>query len=324
MRCPLLSFERSAARSGRARVACGWTQGAGGDRGGRIWHTASMRIEISTYIPGSSPVHACDARVKVVLLVAYSITLFLVETWWALGVCAVAFAALLGLSRIAPRRVFALSVPLLVIAAFAIVFNAFSFDASAAGAAPGGLGAVSAGWLEGAPSVLLAGSFGFVPAGFARGCFYAVRIVLLVVASLLVSFSTTSTELTAAFSSFLRPLRALRVPVDDVASVLSVALRFIPLVAEELGRIHDAQWSRGAKFGEDGLVTRLRAWATVLVPLFVSMFRRADALAVAMDARCYGMPGIARTSLDRRRMTAGSLATLAAGLAACAALAVLG
>ena len=280
-----------------------------------------MRIDISTYIPGATPVHGCDARVKIVLLIAYSVTLFLVETWWALGVCAVAFAVLLCVSRIGPRRILALSLPLVVIAAFAIVFNAFSFDAAAASAvAPGGLGSVSAG----AAPVTLVGSFGFVPMGFARGCFYAIRIVLLVMASLLVSVTTTSTELTEAFSSFLRPLRKLRVPVDDVASVLSIALRFIPLVAEELGRIHDAQWSRCAKFGEAGLVVRLRAWATVLVPLFVSMFRRADALAVAMDARCYGAPDVVRTSLARRRFTVGALATLLAGLAICVALAVLG
>lgn len=289
----------------------------------RMWHTSLMRIEISTYIPGASAVHACDARVKIALLVAYSVTLFLVETWWALGFCVAAFAVLLGASRIAPARIFSLSLPIVVIAAFAIVFNAFSFDVAAADASPAGLGAVSAGWLQGVSPVAIAGSFGFVPAGFARGCFYAVRIMLLVVASLLVSFTTTSTDLTEAFSSFLRPLRKLRVPVDDVASVLSIALRFIPLVAEEIGRIHDAQWSRGAKFG-DGLMATLRAWATVLVPLFVSMFRRADALAVAMDARCYGVPGMARTSLARRRMSGGSVATLLAGIAFCAILATLG
>lgn len=269
--------------------------------------------------------HACDARVKIVLLVAYSVTLFLVETWWALAVCVAVFAALMGISRIALRRVFSLSIPLLVIALFAIVFNAFSFDVFAGQAAvPGGLGAVSAGWLGDVPPVALAGSFGFSPAGFARGCFYAVRIVLLVVASLLVSFTTTSTDLTEAFSSFLGPLRKLHVPVDDIASILSIALRFIPLVAEELGRIHDAQWSRGAKFDETGLMVRLRAWATVLVPLFVSMFRRADALAVAMDARCYGVRGVVRTSLARRRFGASAVATLLMGIVFCVVLAVLG
>lgn len=294
-------------------------------QGRAMWHTALMRIDISTYIPGATPVHACDARVKIVLLIAYSITLFLVGSWWALGACAVVFAALLGVSRVGLRRILTLSIPLVVIAAFAIVFNAFSLDVVAASsAAPGGLGAVSAGWLEGVAPIALAGSFGFVPAGFARGCFYAIRIVLLVAASLLVSFTTTSTELTEAFSSFLRPLRKLRIPVDDVASVLSIALRFIPLVAEELGRIHDAQWSRGAKFGEGGLMVRLRAWATVLVPLFVSMFRRADALAVAMDARCYGALGVERTSLSRRSITGDAVAVLIIGVALCVALAVLG
>lgn len=290
-----------------------------------MWHTALMRIDISTYIPGATPVHGCDARVKIMLLIAYSATLFLVETWWALGVCAVAFAVLLGVSRIGPRSILALSLPLMVIAAFAIVFNAFSFDAAAtSAAAPGGLGSVSAGWLAGAAPVTLVGSFGFVPTGFARGCFYAIRIVLLVMASLLVSFTTTSTELTEAFSSFLRPLRKLRVPVDDVASVLSIALRFIPVVAEEMGRVRDAQWARCARLDDGGLLVRLRAWATVLVPLIVGMFRRADALAVAMDARCYGMPGVARTSLGHRRIGGSSLAALAIGLVACIVLAVFG
>lgn len=284
-----------------------------------------MRIQISTYIPGLSPVHACDARVKVMLLVAYSITLFLVQSWWALVVCAAAFAVLLGVARIPAARVFGLSLPLMVIALLAIVFNAFSFDAeAAAGATASGLGAVSAGILQDAPPLTIAGSFGFVPAGFARGCFYAIRIVLLVVASLLVSFTTTSTELTEAFASFLGPLRKLRVPTDDVASVLSIALRFIPLVAEEMGRVRDAQWARCARLDDGGLLVRLRAWATVLVPLIVGMFRRADALAVAMDARCYGMPGVARTSLGHRRIGGSSLAALAIGLVACIVLAVFG
>ena len=284
-----------------------------------------MKLSFSTYLAGSAPVHACDARVKVVLLIAYSITLFLVQSWWALGACAAAFAALLGVARIPVARVLGLSLPLMVIALLAIVFNAFSFDAeAAANATAEGLGAVSAGVLQDAPPLTIAGSFGFVPAGFARGCFYAIRIVLLVVASLLVSFTTTSTELTEAFASFLRPLRKLRVPTDDVASVLSIALRFIPLVAEEVGRVRDAQWARGAHLDDGGLLVRLRAWATVLVPLIVGMFRRADALAVAMDARCYGVPGVARTSLAHRRIGGSSLATLAIGLVACIVLAVFG
>ena len=281
-----------------------------------------MKINLTTYVAGNSPVHACDARVKVVLLVAFCVTLFLVRFWWTLGACALLFGAALAASGVPVRRMAALSVPLLVIAGFAVVFNSFSLDGSAA--APEGLGAVSAGALAAVDPVPLAGSFSFLPAGFARGCFYAVRIVLLVAASLLVSFTTTSTALTQAFAWFLGPLRAVCVPVDDIASILSVALRFIPLVAEEMGRVHDAQWSRGAKFGEGGVTVRVRAWATVLVPLFVGMFRRADSMAVAMDARCYGKPGTRRTALARLHAQTGDVVALAAGLAACVALAFLG
>lgn len=282
-----------------------------------------MHMNISTYVPGASPVHACDARVKIALLAVYSVTLFFVDTWTGLAVCALGLAAVLAASGIGARRFLVLLVPIYVIMAVAVVCNGFSFDVANAGADPGGLGSVSAGVLAGMPNVPLAGSFGFVPAGFARGCFYAVRILLLVLASLVVSFATTSTDMTAAFACFMRPLRPLRVPVDDAAMVLSLALRFIPVMAEELGRLHDAQWARGASFGEGSAWQRVRAWQPVLIPLFVSLFRRADALAVAMDARCYGAPGVRRTSLAGRRFAPRSAVLLVAGTAACIACACL-
>lgn len=289
-----------------------------------MWHTAFMRINVSTYISGSSPIHACDARVKIMLLAAYSITLFFVKTWTGLALCALVFAVLLAVSHIPVRRLLMMVVPVYVLAAFTIVFNGFAFDVTsvAAGGGFGGLGDVSSGVFAGMQPVALMGSFGFVPEGFARGCFFAVRIVLLVLASLLVSFTTTSTELTDAFNDFLRPLRRFHVPVDDIAMVFSLALRFIPVTAEEFGRVHDAQWARGAAFGEGNLWQRLRAWTTVLIPLFVGLFRRADSLAVAMDARCYGAPDIVRTSLAKRGFSAVAFAVLAVGLAMCVGLAV--
>lgn len=285
-----------------------------------------MRLSVNTYIPGTSPIHRCDARVKIVLLAAYSVTLFLVHTWAGLGLCAAAFAVLLAASRVPLRRILLLLVPLYVIAAFTILFNGFTFDVAGAASlpAPSGLGNVSAGAFAAMAPVPIVGSFGMVPAGLARGCFFAIRIVLLVAASLVVSFTTTSTALTDAFNDFLRPLRALRVPTDDIATVFSLALRFIPVTAEELGRVYDAQWARGASFAKGSLMQRLRAWQTVLIPLFVGLFRRADALATAMDARCYGAPDVRRTSLASRRFTSGSAVVLAAGLACCVALSVWG
>lgn len=282
-----------------------------------------MRINVSSYIPGTSPVHACDARVKIVLLAAYSVTLFFVRTWAGLALCALVFAAAALASRVPLRRFFGLLVPVYVIVAFTVVFNGFSFDVGAAsGAPPSMLGDVSAGVLAALSPVPLVGSFGFVPAGFARGCFFALRIILLVVASLVVTYTTTSTDMTNALAGFLRPLKQLRVPVDDIAMVFSLALRFIPVTAEEFGRVHDAQWARGASFAEGTLWERLRAWQTVLIPLFVGLFRRADVLAVAMDARCYGAPDVMRTSLAPRTLSARCMAVLVVGLAACVALAV--
>ena len=192
----------------------------------------------------------------------------------------------------------------------------------AASAAPPALGDVSAGVLAAWEPVALIGSFGLVPAGLARGLFFAVRIVLLVVASLTVTYTTTSTELTDALGFFLRPLKRLGVPTDDIAMVFSLALRFIPVTAEEFGRVHDAQWARGASFAEGSLWERLRAWQTVLIPLFVGLFRRADSLAVAMDARCYGAPDVERTSLAPRAFSGRSGLVLAVGLLACIGLAV--
>jgi len=104
--------------------------------------------------------------------------------------------------------------------------------------------------------------------------------------------------------------------------VFSLALRFIPVTAEEFGRVHDAQWARGASFAEGSLWERLRAWQTVLIPLFVGLFRRADSLAVAMDARCYGAPDVERTSLAPRAFSGRSGLVLAVGLLACVVLAV--
>src|SRR5699024_156729 len=130
---------------------------------------------------GTSPIHACDARVKIVLLAAYSVTLFLVDTWAGLVLCGALFAAAAVSSRIPLWRFFALLVPVYVLAAFAVVFNGFAFDVgqAAPGAAPPLLGQ-EPGLFGSLPPVALVGSFGLVPAGLARGCFFAVRIVLLV------------------------------------------------------------------------------------------------------------------------------------------------
>lgn len=244
-----------------------------------------MQLQTSAYIPGSSIVHACDARVKVLLLFGFTISLFWTETWVGQGLLAALCIALILLARIPVERVLAMGIPVYVLAAFTVAFASINQQV-----------------------------------GFELGAFYGIRMILLVLASLAVVLTTTSSQLTDALGSFLRPLRVMKVPVDDFAMVACMALRFIPVMAQELCAVHDAQWSRGAPFTDGGLVRRLSAWSSVFIPLFVGMFRRADKLSVAMDARCYGLGG-KRSVLRQPRMKAADAVSLAGGLAFIAAVA---
>lgn len=253
-----------------------------------------------TYIPGQSPIHHADARVKFTLLLAFSIAVFFIETWAGLGIMALAVAAAIAVSGLPWGRMAALSLPLLFILFIIWVCNAFALDVTTIQNASG-LAGVSAGFATGWQPVALAGTFGFVPEGCMRGLFYAVRILLILFASFVVTFTTTVEALTAGFASMLAPLRTVRVPVDDIALMLSLALRFIPLTAEELDRIQKAQLARAADFNGGGAWRRILSWQTVFVPLVVALFRRANNLGEAMDARCYGANK--RTNLNQQSLT---------------------
>lgn len=251
-----------------------------------------------------------DARVKIALLLFYIVALFLIETWAGLAL-AICLAVLeLAVSRVGVRMVLRLMTPAFVLGALLIVFNCFAY-------APAGQLIGSA---EAAPLLQIAGPICLSVEGLERGVFFALRVSLLVLASLVVALATTSTELTAVAAWCMAPLRPLKLPVDDIATVFSIALRFIPLMAEEFCRIRNAQWSRGCGFEDENLVGRVRAWSKVLTPMIMSLFRRADELSIAMDARCYGAVD-RRSALVRMKMDAFSAVSLGAGLAICILLA---
>lgn len=271
---------------------------------------------------GHSPVHRADARVKIVLLFAYTVALFAVVRWGGLAAGAAVLCVVVAAGRLPAGRMLGALKPLFAILALTLLFGGLTASVEDAGAWVGAFG-VQGGFCAGAPTVPLAGGLRFSPAGFEAALFNVARIALLALASLVVALSTSAEELMDALRSLLGPLRRLRFPVDDAATALSLAVRFVPVLGEELARVRDAQRSRGARFDAGGLTARLRAWARVLVPLFVGAFRRADRVAVAMDARCYGA-GPARTSLNQRSFGARDVALLAAGLAVCAACALLG
>ena len=233
--------------------------------------------------------HNCDARVKLALLTVFTVALFAASHWAGLTVAACALLISCAFARISPFGLLAKVVPLYGILAMMIAFGSVTGNVSA-------------------PS-------------FEAAVFNAVRILLLVLASLAVSFTTSAEALIDAFRWFVRPLRALKVPVDDVAMVLALAVRFIPTISAELAQVRDAHVARGALLNEGALHKRAAAWGRVLIPLFVGLFRRADRLGTAMEARCYGAPE-ERTSLSRLHCGAKDRVVLAVGMAICIACAL--
>lgn len=271
-----------------------------------------MNSSLRIAIPGTTVIHRVDPRVKVVLLLVFSVAVFFVDTWRGLGLAALFVCACIAAGKLPCGKLAKLSIPLLLLLAFIWVFNAFVLDVGTV--APSSLSGVSAGFAQGWQPVALAGTFGFNPEGCMFALFYAVRILLILLASFVVTFTTTAEELTSGFLALLRPLRAARVPVDDVATAFSIALRFIPLTAEELTRVRAAQVSRGAGLEEGSAVARVLGWRVVFIPLVVGLFRRADALGCAMQARCYG--AAQRSSLHELHLSAGQAVVFLACLVA--------
>lgn len=278
---------------------------------------------LSIYRPGASCVHACDAHAKIVLLAVYSAAIFFIDTWLGLALMLAVLVAVFVSSGVGIRPMRSALTATAFLMMLAVVFNGFTFDIVGEANEAIGTGIAGPSATEGLPTFALIGSLGITASGLAHGFFIALRILALVVSSLVVSLTTTTRELTGAFSDFIGPLRRFHVPTDDVAMVLSIALRFIPVVLEEFERVRDAMWSRGAPLDSGGVVSRMRAWSRVLVPVFVGLFRRAEALSEAMDARCYGMSGARRTSLRNRKISRQAVGVTIAGVIVFATIAAL-
>ena len=270
-----------------------------------------MRVP-QTYYWRGSPVHRVDPRVKLALLVLYTVALFVVSTWVGMGVLVLALAVVLVASRLPGGMLARNLIPLYVLMLFALVCNALSFSPDATAAY--GLGGTSAGMFEGAAPIALVGGLWFTPVGLVKALFYCVRILAMVLASLAVAYSTQATRLTEGFAWFIRPLERVRVPVDDIAVTFTLALRFIPLAFEELQLVKLAQMARGAEFGIGGLWKRVNAWTPVMIPWLVGLYRRATRIATAMDVRAYGL-GDSHTSLQSLALRRIDMGILLAGIA---------
>jgi|LAHS01.1.fsa_nt_gb energy-coupling factor transporter transmembrane protein EcfT len=254
----------------------------------------TRRPVLGVYVPGDTPMHRLDARVKLVLLLAMTVAAFCATSPSAVAICAGALVVLLLVSRVSFSTVVRGLRPAAVVLAFSFLANAIV--------------------VTGGSDVTIVGQVGASAAGALRGTLAVARIAMLVGFALVVSSTTMPTQVADAASSLARPLGRLGVPVGDLAMSASIALRFIPIVSDEYVRIVLAQTARGARFDEGSVRERLAKRVSVLVPLVVALFRRADELALAMGDRCY--------SGDRRTILVGPMRTadwavLAGGLALC-------
>lgn len=247
-----------------------------------------------------TPLHAVDARVKIICLLAATVAIFAVKQPLLLVVMAAAVLGFAHLGGVTPKQLAAAVKPALFILLFSLICNMFVADGSA--------------------DVLLVGQFGITWAGLLRGIIAVARILLLIALALVVTSTTSSTDIAEAFTSLLQPLARFGVPVADIAMTVSVALRFIPIAAEEFERIRDAQRARGVNFDEGKLTERLKRWLSVLTPLVVSLFRNADDLAKAMRERCY--TGTGRTRFVKK-LASRDIVILVVFIVACIVLCVL-
>ncbi len=246
----------------------------------------NTNISIGQYIPGNSIIHRADPRTKIILSVVFMAVIFLVSSFWTfVGITLFTILAVF-ISGVPLKYTLKGLKPLLFIIIFSAVLNMFA--------------------TKGTPVA------DFVPLkyitveGLILSLKLTVRLALIIISGSLLTFTTTPILLTDGIEKLLSPLKVIGIPAHELAMMMSIALRFIPTLLEETDKIMKAQAARGADFDTGNLVQRAKSFVPVLVPLFISAFRRADELATAMESRCY-RGGKGRTRLRQIKFTASDL-----------------
>ena len=224
-------------------------------------------ITLGQFFPGSSVIHRLDPRTKLIALIIYIVTLFTAASWISYGLVFVFLAAVIATSKI-PVKAFVRGMkPLLLILIFTGLLNLF--------------------FTAGETVLVSFWKITITLEGLTRAFFMVIRILMLISGTFLLTYTTSPISLTDGLEALLSPLKKIRLPVHELSMMMCIALRFIPTLVEETDKIMSAQKARGADFENGKLMDRVKALIPILVPLFISAFRRADELATAMECRCY-------------------------------------
>ena len=242
-------------------------------------------IAFGQFYPSNSVMHRLDPRMKIIIAIAYIVASFLCKNVISFALLLVSALALILFSRIPVKTVMKSIKALIFIMVFTAVLNVF--------------------WTKGEADELLI-SWNFIQiytSGIYNAVFIVVRIIAMIIGtSIFLTYTTTPIQLTDALEQLLSPLKVLKVPVHEFAMMMTIALRFIPTIVEETEKIMSAQKARGADFTNGSLAKRAKALIPILIPLFISAFRRAGELATAMTCRCY-RGGEGRTKLNVLKFT---------------------
>ncbi len=249
-------------------------------------------ITLGQYFPGDTVIHSLDPRTKLIMTVVYIVVLFIAGSWVSYGLVAAFLVLCVALSKIRLKTILSGLKPLILIMVLTGILNLF--------------------YQKGERLLVDWWIFHIYLEGIVKAFFMITRILLLITGTLLLTYTTAPIRLTDGLESLMNPLKKLRVPVHELAMMMSIALRFIPTLIEETDKIMSAQKARGADFDSGGLMRKAKSLLPLLIPLFVGAFRRADELAVAMESRCYH-GGQGRTRMKQLVMSARDWTALSAG-----------
>ncbi|MBE6981154.1 MAG: energy-coupling factor transporter transmembrane protein EcfT [Ruminococcaceae bacterium] len=240
-------------------------------------------ITLGQFFPGKSFIHRLDPRTKLLFLVVYIVVLFTADNWISYGVVFAFLLLSIAISRIPLKAIVRGMKPLLFILIFTGILNLFFTD---------GEHVLVKWWI-----------ITITQEGVVRAIFMVSRILMLITGTFLLTYTTSPIALTDGLESLLGPLKKIKLPVHELSMMMCIALRFIPTLIEETDKIMSAQKARGADFESGNLFQRVKALIPILVPLFISAFRRADELATAMECRCYhGDDGRTKMKLLRYKL----------------------